>query len=96
MEALSKTICSFPLGLRCPNALFRHEVAYVLGQVQSGVGRDPLLDRLRDAGESDMVRHECAEALGSIAGEGIEDELKRWVGTAVLSFSSPAQFLGMA
>ncbi len=61
----------------------------MLGQVQSGVGRDPLLDRLRDTGESDMVRHECAEALGSIAGEGIEDELKRWVGTVVvLSFSS--------
>ncbi len=34
---------------------------------------------MADAAESDMVRHECAEALGSIAVDGIHDELKKFV-----------------
>ena len=40
-----------------------------------------LLARLRDDKESAMVRHECAEALGSIASPGlnIEQELARYL-----------------
>ena len=49
------------------SALFRHEVAYVLGQIQSPLVIKELTDRLKKADENCMVRHECAEALGAIA-----------------------------
>ena len=40
-----------------------------------------LTSRLRDNQESPMVRHECAEALGSIAAPGldVEQELGRYL-----------------
>uniref|UniRef100_A0A8D0HJ27 Deoxyhypusine hydroxylase n=1 Tax=Sphenodon punctatus TaxID=8508 RepID=A0A8D0HJ27_SPHPU len=54
-------------GLRCSGALFRHEVAYVLGQMQHEAGVPQLSAALESPAESPMVRHECAEALGAIA-----------------------------
>ena len=60
--------------------LFRHEIAYVLGQIQSPLSRDCLVSRLRDSLENDMVRHECAEALGSIAVDGVTEELGKYLG----------------
>ncbi|CAM9139669.1 unnamed protein product [Phaeothamnion confervicola] len=51
------------------NALFKHEVAYVLGQM-AHVATAPALARvLRDRSEHRMVRHEAAEALGAIGGD---------------------------
>lgn len=44
------------------------QVAYVLGQLQNKVASDALSRILRDIHEHPMVRHEAAEALGSIAG----------------------------
>ena len=37
------------------------------------------MDCLRNSGENDMVRHECAEALGSIATSEISDELSKYL-----------------
>ncbi|KAH0625870.1 hypothetical protein JD844_034225 [Phrynosoma platyrhinos] len=54
-------------GLQCDSALFRHEIAYVLGQMQHEAGVPQLTASLESAAENPMVRHECAEALGSIA-----------------------------
>ncbi|NWU71967.1 DOHH hydroxylase, partial [Pterocles burchelli] len=54
-------------GLRCGSALFRHEIGYVLGQMQDETCVPQLTAALRSRTESPMVRHECAEALGSIA-----------------------------
>lgn len=54
-------------GLKCRSALFRHEIAYVLGQMQHEAAIPQLIQNLEDLKESAMVRHECAEALGSIA-----------------------------
>lgn len=54
-------------GLQDKSALFRHEIAYVLGQLQSPLAIDALQTCLAIADEAPMVRHECAEALGSIA-----------------------------
>lgn len=54
-------------GLKCRSALFRHEIAYVLGQMQHEAAIPQLIQNLEDLRESAMVRHECAEALGSIA-----------------------------
>ncbi|XP_051033262.1 deoxyhypusine hydroxylase [Phodopus roborovskii] len=54
-------------GLRCGSALFRHEVGYVLGQLQHEAAVGDLAATLARTTESAMVRHECAEALGAIA-----------------------------
>lgn len=44
------------------------KVAYVLGQLQNKSATDALSGVLKDVHEHPMVRHEAAEALGSIAG----------------------------
>ncbi|XP_075300239.1 deoxyhypusine hydroxylase [Opisthocomus hoazin] len=54
-------------GLRAGSALLRHEIGYVLGQMQDEACVPQLTAALRSRTESPMVRHECAEALGSIA-----------------------------
>lgn len=54
-------------GLHCGSALFRHEVGYVLGQLQHEAAVPLLAAALARPAESPMVRHECAEALGAIA-----------------------------
>lgn len=56
-------------GLKAKSALFRHEIAYVLGQIQSPLSVNALRVNLEDEKENHMVRHECAEALGSLATE---------------------------
>ncbi len=55
--------------MSCGSALFRHEIAYVLGQMQHPAAVTALTKNLQDENENCMVRHECAEALGSIATE---------------------------
>ena len=50
------------------SALLRHEVAYVLGQMQHSASVESLAESLRRTGEHAMVRHESAEALGAIDG----------------------------
>ncbi|KAK9039248.1 hypothetical protein V6N11_024081 [Hibiscus sabdariffa] len=62
-EAVSAIIDS----LGAESALLKHEVAYVLGQLQNKAASAVLSNVLRNAGEHPMVRHEAAEALGSIA-----------------------------
>lgn len=57
-------ICS---GFSDKSALFRHEIAYVLGQLQSPSSIPALKMQLSLLDEVSMVRHECAEALGSIS-----------------------------
>ncbi|ORZ31852.1 Deoxyhypusine hydroxylase [Catenaria anguillulae PL171] len=49
------------------SALFRHEIAYVFGQLQHPASVPSLAKVLQNASEEGMVRHEAAEALGSIA-----------------------------
>lgn len=56
-------------GLKDSSALFKHEIAYVLGQMKEPAAIPALTQSLRDLSENAMVRHECAEALGSIATE---------------------------
>lgn len=67
-------------GFRDSSALFKHEVAYVLGQMQDPSAVPGLVDRLEDLQESAMVRHECAEALGSIASQQCLEVLQRFQG----------------
>ncbi|XP_070688656.1 deoxyhypusine hydroxylase [Pempheris klunzingeri] len=56
-------------GLQCSSALFRHEIGYVLGQMQHPAAVPALRAALERSGENPMVRHEAAEALGSIGKE---------------------------
>lgn len=50
-------------------ALFRHEVAFVLGQVSHPASVPALKQAMADLTLHDMVRHEAAEALGGVGNE---------------------------
>lgn len=56
-------------GFQDSSALFRHEVAYVLGQMQRLCSAPALILVLKDQAEHRMVRHEAAEALGAVGGD---------------------------
>ncbi|GFQ90258.1 deoxyhypusine hydroxylase [Trichonephila clavata] len=66
-------------GLTCGGALFKHEIAYVLGQMQNDATVKQLSQVLFDESEHEMVRHECAEALGAIATEECMEILNRYI-----------------
>eukprot|EP00985_Skeletonema_marinoi_P032600 scaffold39191_cov140-Skeletonema_marinoi.AAC.7 len=57
------------------SALLRHEVAYVLGQIQHADAVEYLETSLKRDNEHRMVRHESAEALGAIEERWGECEL---------------------
>lgn len=66
-------------GLKAKSALFRHEVAFVFGQMQDERSVPFLKTTLEDVNEHEMVRHEAAEALGSIATDECTEILKRYL-----------------
>lgn len=66
------TLCQ---GLNDESALFRHEIAYVLGQLQHPAATSALQASLAKPGEDRMVRHEAAEALGAIGTQAAEQVL---------------------
>jgi len=59
--------------------LFKHEIAFVFGQLLSKHSVPSLLQVLQNPKESDMVRHEAAEALGGIATPEVLPYLKEWM-----------------
>jgi deoxyhypusine monooxygenase len=65
-------------GFKDPSALFRHEIAYVFGQLCSPVSVPSLVEVLQDSNEAAMVRHEAAEALGSIATDDVLPVLQKF------------------
>ncbi|RDW69434.1 putative deoxyhypusine hydroxylase [Coleophoma cylindrospora] len=67
-------------GFADQSALFRHEIAFVFGQLSHPASIPALTAALSDTKEASMVRHEAAEALGSLGEEeGVEDVLKRFL-----------------
>ena len=73
-------VLALATGLGDSSTLFKHEIAYVLGQMKE-LGVVPALSRsLRDPSEEAMVRHECAEALGSIATQECLEILREFRG----------------
>ncbi|PWY82796.1 Deoxyhypusine hydroxylase [Aspergillus eucalypticola CBS 122712] len=67
-------------GLKDPSALFRHEVAFVFGQLCHPASVPSLTECLSNQEEEGMVRHEAAEALGSLGDvDGVEDTLKKFL-----------------
>lgn len=67
-------------GFADPSALFRHEIAFVFGQLSHPASIPALTAALGNLEESSMVRHEAAEALGSLGEEdGVEETLKKFL-----------------
>jgi len=61
------------------SALLKHEIAYVLGQMQDNRAVPCLIERLEDLKEDLMVRHEAAEALGAIGNRTAMSTLEKFV-----------------
>ena len=57
----------------------KHEIAYVLGQMQDDHAVPHLIERLEDLDEDVMVRHEAAEALGAIGNRSAMTTLEKFV-----------------
>ncbi|KAK3987840.1 Deoxyhypusine hydroxylase [Cladorrhinum sp. PSN332] len=67
-------------GFADSSALFRHEIAFVFGQLSHPASIPALTAALSNTEEASMVRHEAAEALGSLGDEdGVEDTLKKFL-----------------
>ncbi|KAI0771216.1 ARM repeat-containing protein [Trametes elegans] len=66
-------------GFNDESALFKHEIAFVFGQLLSTHSVPALLAVLQNGQESDMVRHEAAEALGGIATPEVLPYLKEYM-----------------
>ena len=61
------------------SALLKHEIAYVMGQMQDSAAVPHLINRLEDHDEDLMVRHEAAEALGAIGDRTALATLEKFV-----------------
>ncbi|KAL2846759.1 armadillo-type protein [Aspergillus pseudodeflectus] len=80
LPTAKQAVESLAKGLKDPSALFRHEIAFVFGQLCHPASVPSLTETLSDQSEVGMVRHEAAEALGSLGDvEGVEDTLKRFL-----------------
>jgi deoxyhypusine monooxygenase len=67
-------------GFSDPSALFRHEIAFVFGQLSHPASIPSLTEALSNTKEASMVRHEAAEALGSLGDEdGVEETLRKFL-----------------
>lgn len=75
----AEAVLAICTGFADSSALFRHEVAYVLGQLQHPASIPALTAQLDNKDEVSMVRHECAEALGSIATEECMEILGKYL-----------------
>ena len=60
------------------SALLKHEVAYCLGQLQDPRAIPVLTRVLEDAAREPIVRHEAAEALAAVGGEGVAETLTKY------------------
>lgn len=78
-------------GLKDTSALFRHEVAYCLGQRQDPAAIETLTSILHNTTEHPMVRHEAGEALGAIATETCLEPLRAHVDDPCLEVSQTCQ-----
>lgn len=75
-----ESVLALAQGLNCEgSALFRHEVAFVLGQMQSEHSVEQLIARLAMPDENGMVRHECAEALGAVGNARCKEALHQFL-----------------
>lgn len=74
-----EAIDALATGFADPSALFRHEIAFVFGQMSHPHSIKALIEVAGNEGEASMVRHEAIEAIGGIASDEVEGVLKRFV-----------------
>ncbi|CCH60864.1 hypothetical protein TBLA_0D03650 [Henningerozyma blattae CBS 6284] len=70
-------------GFNDPSALFKHEIAYVMGQMGNPISVPFLVEVLGRFEEAPMVRHEAAEALGAIHSPEVVPVLKGYLNDPV-------------
>eukprot|EP00624_Nannochloropsis_granulata_P007212 evm.model.NODE_6825_length_32477_cov_17.962835.7 len=75
----TEAVIALAEGFRDASPLFRHEVAYVFGQMQNPASVPALKLVLEDEQEHRMVRHEAAEALGAVGGKECEEILAKFM-----------------
>ena len=75
----SEAVLALCDGFNTSSALLRHEIAYVLGQMQDKLAVPTLIDVLADESEHIMVRHEAAEALGAIGDRSARVVLEKFL-----------------
>ena len=75
----SEAVLALCDGFNTNSALLRHEIAYVLGQMQDKLAVPTLIDVLADESEHIMVRHEAAEALGAIGDRSARVVLEKFL-----------------
>ena len=73
------------------SVLLRHELAYVLGQMQMEEALPALVGRLSDVDEHVMVRHEAAEALGAIGNLSAKPVLERFLSDPFIEVSESCE-----
>lgn len=73
-----ESVLALATGFEDKSAVFRHEVAYVMGQMQHPAAVEALKKALSNPDEHAMVRHEAAEALGSIAQDDLTPYLQEY------------------
>jgi deoxyhypusine monooxygenase len=73
------------------SALLRHELAYVLGQMQMDEALPALIERLSDLDEHVMVRHEAAEALGAIGNLSAQPILESFLSDPFIEVSESCE-----
>merc|ERR1712151_60871 len=61
------------------SAVLRHEIAFVLGQMEDDAAAEALVSSLACTEEHGMVRHEAAIALGSVGTPAAEAALRKYV-----------------
>ena len=66
-------------GFKASSALFRHEIAYVFGQLAHPASEPALTATLNNTSEHGMVRHECAEVLGAVATQTCMKTLEKYL-----------------
>ncbi|CAE6480857.1 unnamed protein product [Rhizoctonia solani] len=74
----AEAVDALAAGLNDSSALFKHEIAFVFGQLLSPHSVPALVKTLENADEDEMVRHEAAEALGGIATPEVLPVLREW------------------
>ena len=74
----NEAIDSLAAAFNSTSALLKHEIAYVMGQMQDSHAVHHLIERLEDKDEDVMVRHEAAEALGAIGDRTALETLERF------------------
>merc|ERR1712063_6204 len=74
-----ESVAALMRGFESDSALLRHEIAYVLGQMQKSSSFAGLEKVLANSDEHPMVRHEAAEAIGALPDDHVNHLLSGYL-----------------